>query len=131
MTGRAEYVDAAERVAAFIESKLKDSFIPKWDYAAAGDQEPLDSSAGAITAYGLVRLARVTKNVRYLQLAHSILDTLSAQCLASPDADSILAHATADLPHGLGIDESTAYGDFYFLKALLALRDAMSNGAAS
>jgi hypothetical protein len=26
------------------------------------------------------------------------------------------------LPHGLGIDESTIYGDYYFLKAMLALR---------
>lgn len=131
MTSRTEYASAAQRVAAFIESKLKDSPIPKWDYAATGDDEPLDSSAGAISAYGLVRLARITKDSRYLQLASSILDALSAQCLASSDAESILAHATADLPHGLGIDESTAYGDFYFLKALLALRDATSGDVAS
>ena len=36
----------------------------------------------------------------------------------------MLLHATADLPHDLGIDGSTMYGDFYYLKALMSLRDA-------
>jgi unsaturated chondroitin disaccharide hydrolase len=131
MTGRVEYVGAAERVAAFIESQLKDSYVPKWDYAVSGDDEPFDSSAGAISAYGLIRLAGVTKNNRYLDLARSILSALSAQCLASDNAESILGHATADLPHGLGIDESTGYGDYYFLKALLALRDATPTASSA
>ena len=33
----------------------------------------------------------------------------------------LLLHGTADLPHGLGIDESTMYGDYYYLKSLLSL----------
>jgi unsaturated chondroitin disaccharide hydrolase len=60
--------------------------------------------------------------MRHLDLAETILEALCGQCLARPNIAPVLAHATADLPHGLGIDESTIYGDYYFLKAMLALR---------
>ncbi|CAN7789043.1 glycoside hydrolase family 88 protein [Caballeronia sp. LjRoot34] len=126
MTGRTDFLEAAKRAASFVESKLASDPIPPWDYDAVGPDVPRDSSAGAITAFGLVRLATVTGEKRYLQLARSLLEALSTRCLSSEDQESVLAHATADLPHGLGIDESTAYGDYYFLKALLAFRDVDS-----
>jgi unsaturated chondroitin disaccharide hydrolase len=123
MTDREEFLVAAKRVASSIESKLQANLVPPWDYDATGDNVPRDSSAGAISAFGLIRLAQVSGDAKYFELAQSILKALSEQCLSSPTQESVLAHATADLPHGLGIDESTAYGDYYFLKALLALRD--------
>jgi unsaturated chondroitin disaccharide hydrolase len=123
MTGRQEFLDAAKRVASFIESKLERELVPPWDYDATGEDVPRDSSAGAISAFGLVRLGKVSGDTRFLKLAESILKAMSERCLSSSSQESVLAHATADLPHGLGIDESTAYGDYYFLKALIALRD--------
>jgi unsaturated chondroitin disaccharide hydrolase len=124
MTGRAQFLDAAARVASFLEPHLQGAPVPPWDYDVSDPAAPRDSSAGAITAFGLIRLARISGNPRHAVLARSVLQALTSRCLAPPDQDSILAHATADLPHGLGIDESTAYGDYYFLKALIALRDS-------
>ena len=120
MTGSQEYLAAAQRVAGYVEKHLPEDGIPLWDYRA-DDASPKDSSAGAITAYGLIRLWKLTSSTRYLDLAETMLEALTAHCLARPDSAPILVHATADLPHGLGIDESTIYGDFYFLKSLLAL----------
>lgn len=124
MTGRGEFLDAASRVASFLEPHLQEEPVPPWDYDVSDPAAPRDSSAGAITAFGLIRLARVSGDQRHVTLARSMLRDLCARCLAPDDHDSVLAHATADLPHGLGIDESTAYGDYYFLKALMALRDS-------
>lgn len=121
MTGSAEYLAAAKRVAGFIERQLPQDRIPPWDYSAAGAPVK-DSSAGAITAYGLIRLWMLTSDARHLDLAEAMLEALCSQCLAQPEIAPVLAHATADLPHGLGIDESTIYGDYYFVKSLLALR---------
>ncbi|GAB5097738.1 glycoside hydrolase family 88 protein [Caballeronia sp. HLA56] len=121
MTGSPNYLEAARRVAAFIDRNLPPDRIPPWDYTATGDATK-DSSAGAITAYGLIRLWELTADSHHLELAEAILEALCARCLAQPEIAPVLAHATADLPHGLGIDESTIYGDYYFLKAMVALR---------
>jgi unsaturated chondroitin disaccharide hydrolase len=60
-----------------------------------------------------------------------MLEALCSNCLAPMNIAPILAHATADLPHGLGIDESTIYGDYYFLKSLLALQGIREQGRRS
>jgi unsaturated chondroitin disaccharide hydrolase len=125
MTGSHAYLAAAQRVAGYIEEHLPDDRIPPWDYGA-NDASVKDSSAGAITAYGLIRLWKLTSHTRYLDLAETMLEALAAHCSAPSDRAPILAHATADLPHGLGIDESAIYGDYYFLKSLLALRNLKS-----
>lgn len=123
MSGDAGSLAAAQRVAAYVRDHLPQDGVPLWDYDAAPDAVR-DSSAGAITAYGLVRLWRQTGDAGQLALAERMLRALSSDCMADRGAAPILKNATADLPHGLGIDESTIYGDYYFLKALLALREA-------
>jgi unsaturated chondroitin disaccharide hydrolase len=120
-TGQQDYLAAAQRVAGYVERHLPADRIPPWDYSASGAPVK-DSSAGAITAYGLIRLWELTSDARYLELAEAMLEALCSHCLMRDERAPILAHATADLPHGLGIDESTIYGDYYFLKSLLALR---------
>ncbi|WP_233837387.1 glycoside hydrolase family 88 protein [Paraburkholderia sp. ZP32-5] len=122
MTGSQEYLTAALRVARYVERHLPQDGVPPWDYSAGGTPVK-DSSAGAITAYGFIRLWELTTDARHLDLAETMLQALCSRCLLRDDSAPILAHATADLPHGLGIDESTIYGDYYFLKSLLALRD--------
>lgn len=128
MTGSQEYLLAAQRVAAYVEKQLPEDLIPPWDYSASGGAVK-DSSAAAITAYGLLRLWELTSDKRHLDLAETMLEALCARCLIRDDRAPILAHATADLPHGLGVDESTIYGDYYFLKSLLALRGIKDQNA--
>jgi unsaturated chondroitin disaccharide hydrolase len=121
MTGSSDYLAAARQVAGYIERNLPQDRVPPWDFSASGAPVK-DSAAGAIIAYGLIRLWELTSDAHHLELAESMLEALSRRCLARPDIAPVLAHATADLPHGLGIDESTIYGDYYFLKSMLALR---------
>ncbi|WP_414447124.1 glycoside hydrolase family 88 protein [Burkholderia sp. 22PA0099] len=121
MTGSQDYLAAARRVADYVEQHLPADFVPPWDYLASAPAVK-DSSAGAITAYGLMRLWDLTGDARHLELAETMLEALCSHCLIRDERAAILAHATADLPHGLGIDESTIYGDYYFLKSLMALR---------
>jgi unsaturated chondroitin disaccharide hydrolase len=121
MTGSQEYFAAAQRVAGYVEKHLPEDRVPPWDYSAS-DASIKDSSAGAITAYGLIRLWELSSDAHHLALAESMLKALCTACLAADDSAPILAHATADLPHGLGVDESVIYGDYYFLKSLLTLR---------
>lgn len=114
--------EAGERVAAFYLSRLPSDGVPPWDLDAQGPDEPRDSSAAAIASYGLQRLARVTGDLRYRRAAVDQLDALASTCANHSERGGLLLHATADLPHALGIDESTMYGDYYYLKSLLFLR---------
>jgi unsaturated chondroitin disaccharide hydrolase len=117
-TGEQRYLQAAQRVARYFLDALPASLVPFWDFHVTQEDAPRDSSAAAIAAYGLLRLADVSKEQTYADVAQNILRELSEDYLAPPEWSGILLHATADLPHGLGIDESTIYGDYFFVRAL-------------
>jgi unsaturated chondroitin disaccharide hydrolase len=113
------YIAAGERVAAYFLAALGDAGVPLWDFRAPGTAEPLDASAGAIASYGLQRLHEATGKPAYLDAAGRLLAALTENCANRGAAGGLLLHATADLPHGHGIDESAMYGDYYYLKSLL------------
>lgn len=112
------YRVAAERAAAYFLDHLPDDLIPYWDFDAEPD-EPRDASAGAIAAYGLLLL----DDEDAADAAARCLRALVEHAQAPPGHPAILLHATADLPHGLGVDESTIYGDYFFVRALQLLRN--------
>ncbi len=120
-TGEQKYRAASERIAARFVSQLPDKVVPPWDFSAVGPEQPRDSAAGAIASFGMLKLYQLTGEARHRATATKLLQALAATCANRTDDGGLLLHATADLPHGLGIDESTMYGDFYYLKALILL----------
>lgn len=120
-TGHTPYAAASARIADFFLSSLPPSGIPPWDFHDRNPGAPRDASAGAIAAYGLLRLGRLTGDYLYRDHAIRLLEALWTQCANRGDQGGLVLHATADLPHGLGIDESTMYGDYYYFKALAEL----------
>lgn len=122
MTGDASYAAASARIADYFDGQLPADRIPPWDFAATDDSPPKDSSAAAIASFGFQKLHEVTREPRHLAAASSLLRALSNRCANRGETGGLLLHATADLPHGLGIDESTMYGDYYYLKSLVRLR---------
>lgn len=124
MTGDASYASTSARIADCFCRRLPADNIPPWDFDAEGDDPPKDSSAAAIASYGLQKLHEATREPRHLAAASSLLKALSTRCANHGESGGLLLHATADLPHGLGIDESTMYGDYYYLKSLIRLRQS-------
>lgn len=121
MTGNEIYRTTSQRIAARFVSNLPDDLVPPWDFSAAGPGQPKDASAGAIASFGLLKLHAVTGDRTFLDTATRLLHALVTTCANGSDEGGLLLHATADLPHGLGIDESTMYGDYYYLKSLVCL----------
>jgi unsaturated chondroitin disaccharide hydrolase len=122
MTGDAAYSAASARVADYFYRHLSADGIPPWDFDAMDENSPRDSSAAAIASYGFQKLHEVTREPRHLAAASSLLTDLSNRCANRGKMGGLLLHATADLPHGLGIDESTMYGDYYYLKSLVRFK---------
>jgi unsaturated chondroitin disaccharide hydrolase len=127
MIGNPSYLKASERVGAYFVSQLAQDGVPPWDFKAVGADQPKDSSAGACASYGFQKLFQITGDQQHLHTASRLLRALTLTCRNRSNAGGLLLHSTADLPHGLGINESTMYGDYYYLKSLMSLKELTLN----
>jgi unsaturated chondroitin disaccharide hydrolase len=123
MTGDGKLQAASERVTRYFLNLLPDDGVPPWDFKDPNPRGPKDSSAGAIASYGFIKLYCLTKDRAHFDTAVRLLQALALTCGNGSGHGGLLLHATADLPHGLGVDGSTMYGDYYYLKSLVALRE--------
>ena len=143
----------------YIESAAASDGVPYWDTGAPGlaalgdwgsraadpfnDHEPVDSSAAAITAQGLLRLGNyltlegdAARGRRYRQAAFTVARTLFAEPYLSTDPahEGLLLHTVYHRPGGwdhvpegrkVPCGESAFWGDHHALElALLVLREA-------
>lgn len=124
VTGRLPALDAARRLAAKFEDLMGDSAVPAWDFALPADgTHPVDSSAAAVTAAGVLMLADLVpaeEAPRWTALGHRLLDGLLDTCdlTKDPAAHGFLAHGAGHVPAGRD-DAMLPYGDYYFMEALM------------
>ena len=118
-------LDAARRCAEYFVAHLPADRVPCWDLAYGGEAGALrDSSAAAIAASGLLELAALDGGARsasWSAEADGILSSLARHHTpARPeDSDALLLHGVYDLPKGIGVDEGTLWGDYFYLEALM------------
>ena len=144
-TGKPEYLATAVKAADFFinHKNLPEDFIPYWDfnigeftdYEWAYDpdrfaEEPRDASAAAATASALLELKNYVndpaKAAEYHEAAVRMLTSLaSPEYMAERGENNyfLLKHSVASVPHNSSIDKPEAYADYYFLEALLKLKN--------
>ncbi len=142
----------------FIQHTASDG-IPYWDGGAPGlvhlgdyrnrpaepfnDHEPVDSSAAAIGAQGLLRLGRILNpdtpaGRRYFQAGLTTLRTLLAEPYLStaPDHQGLLLHSVYHRPNNwdhipagrkVPCGESSMWGDYHIREAALYLQRLIKN----
>ncbi|HSJ55348.1 MAG TPA: glycoside hydrolase family 88 protein [Anaerolineae bacterium] len=125
------FQDAARRAAERFLVELPPDGIVPWDLRlpearVSGEPPYPDSSAMAIAAGGLLRLARLDGEPRsgeFRAAACTLLENLIAHCWESePTGEGLLRHATVHARRGQGVDAYFICGDYYFLEALLAVQ---------
>lgn len=137
LSGESEFLDVAVRCADCYLRRLGDEAVPLWDFDAPRDRpQPRDSSAAAIAASGLWDLSELVADAglaeRYRAASRRMLDALcSDEYLASsvPGWEGILLHGVYHLHKNLGVDESVAWGDHFFVEALVKARAGRSDAA--
>lgn len=127
------FLSTAQRVANYFLSRLPADHVPLWDFDAPANEPYKDSSAAAIAANGLLRLADAAGDPEYLEAAYEILSALASGYLSSealpPQPASILVHGTANVPAG-EFDTGLIYGDYYALQALRLISEAAAPAPA-
>jgi len=122
-----EFLITARRCAEYYLTHAPTDLVPLWDFDAPSDgTQPYDSSAAAIAASGLWDLSEqvtdTAEQQRYQNAARTILHTLcSDRFLArnTPNWEGILMHGVYHYHKGLGVDESVAWGEHFFVEALV------------
>jgi unsaturated chondroitin disaccharide hydrolase len=150
----ARFREVAEATAEFFIANSPVDGVPYWDTGAPGlsrlgeylerpaepfnDHEPVDSSAAAIAAQGLLRLGNHLGEAgrRYRQAAFTVARTLFAEPYLStgPDHEGLLLHSVYHRPNGwdhvppgrrIPCGESSMWGDYHARElALMILREA-------
>jgi unsaturated chondroitin disaccharide hydrolase len=119
------FLTTAEEVASYFVGHSPANGIPPWDFDAPGTQ-PVDTSAAAIAADGLVMLSTVAGTsalkAEYLTDAENILGSLSSLYLGPASGESVLFDG---FPGNGGTNTALIYGDYYFTEALLRLQDVL------
>lgn len=122
------YLDFVQRVADVYLENLPEDYIPYWDFNdPAIPAAPRDASAACVSASALLELSTYLpgdKGKRYEEAAVKMLASLSGkqyQCRESKPA--LLLHSTGNYPEGSEIDASIIYADYYYMEALLRLKN--------
>jgi unsaturated chondroitin disaccharide hydrolase len=137
LSGEPEFLDTGRRCADCYLRRAPAGLVPPWDFDVPPDGPQLwDSSAGAIAASGLWDLSEQVRDAaeaaRYRAAALTILDTLcSDEFLARgrPEWEGILLHGVYHYHKRLGVDESVAWGDHFFVEALVKAIAGRSDAA--
>jgi unsaturated chondroitin disaccharide hydrolase len=127
-TGDVAFLKAARRLADYALRRLPPDGVLYWDYDSPFIPDDVhDSSAAAILASGLLKLAAIEPDValaeRWRSAALSILESLWRNYSSRRTAEPfILLHGTRAKPHGL-LDHGLIYGDYYFVEALTTVKN--------
>ncbi|HEX7056298.1 MAG TPA: glycoside hydrolase family 88 protein [Bacilli bacterium] len=130
-TNERRYLDTSVRLAEYFWEHLDtDTRLPRWDFVFQDQpDQPIDASAASIAASGMLllgeQLAKAGKQTEaeiWMMRGEEIVRSLADRCLyAAMEQYGIIEKATVDKPRNSGVQESTMYGDYYFVEALFRI----------
>ena len=119
------YLEHACKVTDVYLRGLPEDMVPYWDFNDPRiPYAPKDASAAAVVASALVELSGYAGEEKgYLDAAKAMLKSLHEDYRSMESNPSFLLHSTGHHPGGTEIDYSIIYADYYYIEALLRLRN--------
>lgn len=125
-----QFLNFAQQVTDVYLKRLPEDLIPYWDFDDPNiPNAPRDASATAVVASALLELSDYVndkvKAKMYFDKAVAMLAELSSERYQSRNVNNaFLLHSTGHKPNGGEIDASINYADYYYIEALLRLKNS-------
>ncbi|MGI6081329.1 MAG: glycoside hydrolase family 88 protein [Limnochordia bacterium] len=129
-TGNPGFLETAQEMGEFFMHRLPEDGAAPWDFDAPAPAAK-DTSANAIAAYGFLCIARHLRQERpqdaakWVDRARYLLQAIHSYSLfAHPelgDKGGLLTGGTYNFKQGSAVEQSVAWGDYYYLRSLLGL----------
>lgn len=124
------FMDVHSSVTAYFLNNLPNDNIPYWDFDFSdGSNEPRDTSAGLISACGLLESLKYLspgdeKRELYFNAANMMIEAvIDNYTEAAPQSyDGLCWGVTGAKPFNMAIEGCTPYGDYFYLESLLRLK---------
>jgi unsaturated chondroitin disaccharide hydrolase len=130
-TSKKEYLETSAHLSEYFWRNLDDDLsLPRWDFIFKNNkEEPLDAAAASIAASGMLLLSKMFLQNKeneqaglWKQRAERLIEALADHCFfKSIEQYGLIEHVTVDKPRNSGVNESSMYGDYYFMEALYRL----------
>lgn len=128
-TGRKDFLKTSINLANHYLNRLPEDGIPYWDFDDPKiPKAPKDASSAAIAACGMIELYFMADDQKmkdhFLNSATSLIEKLSSDKYLSKDENlAFLLHSTGHHPKNSEVDIPIIYADYYFIEALIKLRN--------
>ena len=124
-TKEERYLQTAKKVADyFIQETKKTAWLPRLDFRQPETPLYYDSTAGAISACGLIELAKLVdgaESEKYISSAVNVLKAMEQNwCDWTDEEDAVLLMGSE--AYTWGIHKTIIYGDYFFAEAILKLK---------
>ncbi len=126
-TKEPRFLDFVQKVADVYLEHLPDDYAPYWDFNdPAIPYAPRDASAACVVASALLELSGYVspeKGQEYKKAAVCMLESLSSDKYRSGKSKpAFLLHSTGNYPSHSEIDAAIIYADYYYIEALMRLK---------
>ncbi|MBM6946217.1 glycoside hydrolase family 88 protein [Bacteroides gallinaceum] len=126
-TKEPRFLDFVQKVADVYLEHLPDDYVPYWDFNdPAIPYAPRDASAACVVASALLELSGYVspeKGQEYKKAAVCMLESLSSDKYRSGKSKpAFLLHSTGNYPSHSEIDAAIIYADYYYIEALMRLK---------
>lgn len=104
------------------EKRLPKDFIPAWDMVFTDTKTTKDTSASAAAICGILLMNRFLKS-KSLEKTALLMTEVLQSCHTDEKSNGILAHAVYSMPANLGVDECNIWGDYFYMEALMRIKN--------
>lgn len=125
--GISSLVELSKELTYYFLDRTPEDGVVYWDLIfTEGTEQENDSSASAVAACGMLELADKLPEddpdkSLFRQQALAILEALAIRYTTEdlPESNGVLKHGVYNKPRGMGIDECTIWGDYFYFEALV------------
>lgn len=122
-TGKKEYIEKFLQVTKVFLDHLPEDDVPAWDMIFTDTKTQKDTSAAPIAICGILEMARLTDiPAEFTEKAEAMMSAL-ADYHTPERSNGILKAAVYSMNHDNGVDECNIWGDYYYMEALMRLKN--------